>query len=955
MRLARLCLTLVIGSFAVNAWCDDRLDHFENKIRPVLVKHCLECHGDDPEDLAGGLSLMSPADMLTGGDTGSAIVPGKAGQSRLLQAMRYQGEIEMPPDGRLPDPVIEDFATWIQDGAFDPRTDRPSTKSQTQDPTAGTDHWAFQPMSPPTAIRSAAGSRTVIDSLIDQRLAQQNLRRSKPASASTLLRRLHYDLTGLPPTTDLVRRFAAYSGEGIGDLEYQRLVDGLLASDEFGRHWGRHWLDVARYADSNGSDFNATFHHAWRYRDYVIEAFNRDKPYDRFVSEQIAGDLMFASSHEERAAQLVATGFLMLGPKMLSERDKAKLQMDVVDDQIDTVGRAIMGLTLGCARCHDHKFDPIPTTDYYALAGIFRSTDVLDGEIQKYVSDWIEVELPTDTLHVSQVNQFEQSEKQLASQQKSAENRLKAAKLRLAENDSSTVVDDADAKRSGPWVESVYSRVFVGSGYLHDDNRNKGQASVTFTTTLPAGNYRIAVTYSAAANRSRQTLIDIVCANDPRTVELDQSKAPSEGPWQPIGELSCTEDEPVSVVIRNHGTEGYVIADAVRFERLAASGSPAPEDAADSVDQQRLADAVEGLQAEVQAIAQSLKALRESKPAPLPMAMAVRDAKQIADTFVCVRGEVGLRGDTVSRGFLRVCQPDPRDDSAEPAQNDSLPSDQSGRLQLAQWICDPDHPLTARVIVNRVWMHLLGEGLVRSVDNFGVLGEPPTHPELLDELAIEFLRDGWSIKKLIRRIVTSDTYRQSTQYNEQAMQLDAENRLLWRMHRKRLPAEALRDTLLSAAGELDSTPSVAPVAHFGTLVSANVANPEVVQTDESYRRGVYLPVVRGQLSDLLAVFDFADPDLLVGKRERTNVPSQSLVMMNHPWVQRRSRSIAREILGGSSEITPIVQSAYLRLLGRFPSDSEAELMSEFLQNADEGTVSEMVGAMIGSSEFRLLD
>ncbi|MGV3484175.1 MAG: DUF1553 domain-containing protein, partial [Planctomycetaceae bacterium] len=925
---------------------DDRLDHFESKIRPVLVKHCLECHGDDPEDLGGGLSLLSSAAILAGGDTGAAVVPGKPAHSPLLQAMRYEGEVKMPPEGRLPDQVIEDFSQWIEDGAVDPRADSAPPPKMVMAGPDPVEHWAFQPLSPPQHPVVSGQSTGLIDSWIDERLNRNHLRRSEPASPMTLLRRLHYDLTGLPPSAEMLRQHANH----LAEVDYRRLVDKLLASDDFGRHWGRHWLDVARYADSNGSDFNATFHHAWRYRDYVIDSFAADKPYDRFVAEQIAGDLMFATTDQERAAQLIATGFLMLGPKMLSERDKAKLQMDVVDDQIDTIGRAMMGLTLGCARCHDHKFDPIPTTDYYALAGIFRSTDVLQGEIQKYVSDWIEVELPTDTLHVSKVRQFEQSEKQLAAKLKNAEARLKAAELRQQQSDSSIVVDDADAQHSGPWVESQYSRLFIGSGYRHDDNRNKGQSEITFKARLKPGRYRVSAAYSAAANRSRRTKVEFVCTTQPRTIELDQTKPPREAPWEPIGELTCEREEEVSVIIRNAATDGYVIADAIRFE-LADDKDLLAGDKVDPEAARRVADSLAPIQQEIDSIKKELAALRAAKPEPLPMAMAVRDAKQIGDTFVCVRGEVGLRGDTVTRGFLRVCQPE----SGAAAATATMPEDQSGRLQLAQWICDPDHPLTSRVIVNRVWMHLMGEGLVRTVDNFGTLGDRPSHPELLDALAVEFLRDGWSIKKLIRRIVTSETYRQSTQYNEQAMQIDAENRLLWRMNRKRIPAEALRDTLLTAAGELDPTPSIAPVSHFGTLVSANVANPETVKTGESFRRGVYLPVVRGQVNEWLAIFDFADPDLLVGKRERTNVPSQSLAMMNHPWVQSRARSIARELLLESADAAQVVEAAYLELFGRLPTQSESRSMVDFLRTPQESSVSEMVGAMVGSSEFRLLD
>lgn len=966
-RFLVLAVSLVVGP----VWADERLDHFESRIRPVLVKHCLACHGEDPDELSGGLSLLSSQAALVGGDAGPAITPGDAEASLLIKALRYDGEIEMPPDGRLPQAIVDDFVRWINDGAVDPRNHEPTAMGKPADAASvavrAKEHWAFQPLRASESNTKNVTGEDPIDSLIDQRLSAAGLKRSPPASPAALLRRLSFDLTGLPPTPAMTESFVRDPSE----QAYQRLIDQLLASEEFGRHWGRHWLDVARYADSNGSDFNAAFHQAWRYRDYVIDAFNQDKPFDRFVAEQIAGDLLPADNQDQRSAQLIATGFLMLGPKMLSERDKAKLQMDVVDDQIDTIGRAMMGLTLGCARCHDHKFDPIPTSDYYSLAGIFRSTDVLQGEIQKYVSNWIETPLPADQAHEQAVAEFASQEKTLVQQVRATEAKLKAAQTGLKDDGTSIVLDDVGAVRKGHWVESVYSRPFIGVGYVHDHNRDKGSASLEFSTALKAGRYQVSLAYTAQANRSRRTpamirWTDELGSAKTQDVEIDQTQAPEQSPWRKIAEVTLPTDQSITVTFRNEGTDGYVIVDAVRFVPLddAARRSlaktndtkkkpdAAPEPPIPS--ETRVADA----ERELKELREQITKLRANKPEPLPMAMAVRDSKKIGDTFVCVRGEVSLRGETVARGFLSACQPGGSDGTS--AEGMKMPADQSGRVQLAQWICDPDHPLTARVIVNRVWMHLIGEGLVRSVDNFGVLGEAPSHPELLDELAIDFLRDGWSIKRLIRRIVNSQTYRQSTDFNEYAAQVDAENRLLWRMHRKRLPAESIRDSLLMVASELDLTSSIAPVARFGTLVSENVAAPKEIGPIESQRRSVFLPVIRGQVNDLLSVFDFADPDLLVGRRERTTVPSQALVMMNHPWILERSRKIATEIMQEGLSESDAIRLAYLSLYSRYPTAEEITLMSEFLKSmSDSGmdatSLAEMVGAMVGSSEFRLID
>jgi hypothetical protein len=964
-------LVLVLPLTAGPASADERLDHFENRIRPVLVKHCLACHGEDPADLSGGLSLLSGQATIAGGDAGPAITPGDAEASLLIKALRYDSEIEMPPEGRLPQAVIDDFVRWINDGAVDPRSHEPTATEKTAKAAStaerAKEHWAFQPLRARASTTTNVTGEDPIDSLIDQRLSAAGLKRSPPASPAALLRRLSFDLTGLPPTPAMTEAFVREPSE----QAYQRMVDQLLASEEFGRHWGRHWLDVARYADSNGSDFNATFHQAWRYRDYVIDAFNQDKPFDRFVAEQIAGDLLPADNQDQRSAQLIATGFLMLGPKMLSERDKAKLQMDVVDDQIDTIGRAMMGLTLGCARCHDHKFDPIPTSDYYSLAGIFRSTDVLQGEIQKYVSNWIETPLPADQAHEQAIAEFASQEKTLVQRIRAAEAKLKAAQTSLKDDGTSIVIDDAGAVRKGHWVESVYSRPFIGAGYLHDDNRDKGSASLEFSAALKSGRYQVSLAYTAQANRSRRTPATIRWTDElgsakTQDIEIDQTQAPEQSPWRKMADVTLPTDQNITVTFRNEGTDGYVIVDAVRFVPLDDAARRSLAKANDTDQKPNVAPEspnpsatkVADAERELKELREQVTKLRASKPEPLPMAMAVRDSKEIGDTFVCVRGEVSLRGETVARGFLSACQPSGSD--ATSAQGVKMPADQSGRVQLAQWICDPDHPLTARVIVNRVWMHLIGEGLVRSVDNFGVLGEAPSHPELLDELAIDFLRDGWSIKRLIRRIVNSQTYRQSTDFNEYAAQVDAENRLLWRMHRKRLPAESIRDSLLMVASELDLTSSIAPVARFGTLVSENVAAPKEIGPIESQRRSVFLPVIRGQVNDLLSVFDFADPDLLVGRRERTIVPSQALVMMNHPWILERSRKIATEILQGTSSESDAIRLAYLSLYSRYPTADENTLMSEFLKSMSDSGIdatsfAEMVGAMVGSSEFRLID
>ncbi len=945
-----VCL-LGLACCSGHARADERLDHFENKIRPVLVAECLSCHGDDPDDLGGGLSLLSVDDMREGGDTGPAIDDADAQATMLIKAMRYDGDIKMPPDGKLPDHVIRDFERWLEDGAVDPRSRVAKQHNATRDFAAERQHWAFQPLAPATDVEPNPNASGAIDSLIDNTLASHGLSRSARAAPATMLRRLCDDLTGLPPSAEMLTRFLADPC----DASYLRIVDELLASEEFGRHWGRHWLDVARYADSNGSDFNATFHHAWRYRDYVIDSFNQDKPFDRFVTEQIAGDLLDSEDSAERTAQLVATGFLMLGPKMLSERDKAKLQMDVVDDQIDTIGRAIIGLTLGCARCHDHKFDPIPTTDYYALAGIFRSTQVLEGELQKYVSHWVERPLPANDSLIAAHATFEQQERQLTSRIKEWEAKRKAASD-IAEADADSIVlDDQQAKRTGDWVESTYSQPYIAKGYLHDNNRNKGECALSFEVELQPGQYELSLAYTAYSNRSRSTPIELIADGVAQSFVVDQTRKPKSLPWHAITSLTLMQPSKTQVIVRNEGTDGYVLVDAIRFTRKNVEVATDETDATQRKRNNAVADEVKRIEAELAQAKEQLAALRANKPAPLPKAMAVRDAKTIADAFVCIRGEVHLQGPTVPRGYLQACQPEAFEDSSSAHFQPAMPANQSGRLQFAQWLCDPDHPLTSRVFVNRVWMHLMGEGLVRTVDNFGLLGDRPSHPELLDLLASDFLRSGWSIKNLVRVIVCSETYRQSSIYNPAASALDPENRWMWRMNRKRRSAESIRDSLLVSTHRLDRTSSVAPMARFGSLVAENVANPKEIKSSEGTRRSVYMPIIRGQVNELLATFDFADPDLLVGKRERTNVPSQSLMLLNGRWLQDQIAELTTILSQQYPARDSFIRELYLRLLSRYPTSTEQQTMAAFLSVDDSVNRQQLVGAIVGSSEFRLLD
>ena len=796
----------------------------------------------------------------------------------------------------------------------------------------------------------------MIDDYLNDELISAEIIPNGIADPETRLRRLAFDLTGLPPTQELQERWL----EDPSRHHWARIVDELLASPEYAEHWARHWMDVARYADSNGSDFNATHHEAWRYRDYLIRAYANDRPFDQMIRQQIAGDLMPTDSDAERHDNVVATTFLMLGTKMLSERDKAKLELDVVDEQIDTVGRAFLGLTLGCARCHDHKFDPIPTEDYYALAGIFKSTRTLHGESQKYVSTWNRVPLPTSSDHREQVKQHQAEVKALRARLSEAERALKSAKSSTTQPLAGIVVDDADAEKVGTWKASVLMKDFVGVGYIHDNNTNKGANSIRFATRLPiSGVYEVRISHSTGSTRASRVPVTLQTAEGEKRVFADQRKLDVKPMWTSLGRFSFTADSDAVVTLSNEGTSGYVIADSVQF--LPVTDGKEPADATPQVSDTQADKAVATAQGKVDELKKSLKALEANSPKPLPEAMAPGDRATdlIADSPVHIRGEVTNLGPVVPRGFLQVCSSG--DASIRNPEG-------SGRLQLADWLTDPDHPLVARVYVNRVWSHLMGAGIVRTVDNFGQQGERPSHPELMDALVARFVMSGWRTKALIREIVNSEAYTRSSDYNEESIQRDPENRLWWRMHRRRLQAESIRDAMLVATGNLDRTARIEPMSGRGTLVSSNNGDSKARFDDVSQAcRSIYLPVVRGYMPAMLTALDVADPDLLVGRRPTTNVPSQALVLINSPDINRWARQTAERIVAETDDPMERLELAYRICLQRTTNSTDRELARQFLfreeirENEESSPARSVdrwhqyVAALFASTEFRLLD
>jgi len=918
---AAVALLATFGVLLPSAHSEE-IDFFEKQIRPLFHKHCYDCHSTEGGKAKGGLVLDSRDGWATGGDSGPAIVPGDASASPLIRAVSYSdGDLKMPPKYRLSETERAALAKWVESGAPDPRSGKVAKKTEEIDLAKARKFWSFRPVTKPGVpeVDAALGQGEPlgpIDRFVLNRLASEGIGQVGLAKPETLLRRLYFDLTGLPPSPEEIDAFLADSSPEA----YARLVDRLLATPQFGETWGRHWLDVARFAESSGGGRSLMFKDAWRFRDYVIDAFNRDKPFDQFIREQIAGDLLSAASREQRNEQIIAAGFLALGPHNYELQDKELLRMEVVDEQIETVGRAFLGMTLGCARCHDHKFDPVPIDDYYALAGIFRSTQSL---VPGNVSGWVSHEIEPD-LELREVIE------QHAAETKKANAALKVAKRKLSELDAVSgkaglFIDNSQAKKVGDWMKSTSNKPFFGDNYIHDKGEDKGRKKVVFTAELPeGGEYEVRFGYTPGTNRARKVPVIIEHLEGPTTSQVNQRKKPPiNDNFLILGRFQFGAGKAV-VTISNAGTSDVVIADAVGFVPVSVLEN-------DTAAGERLAK----LRGEVERLAKRVESLKKTKPADLPLAMSVREQKEPGDWHIHVRGGIRSTGPVVPRGFLQVAS------SRAP----SIPAGQSGRLQLADWIASRDNPLTSRVIVNRIWHYLLGRGLVGTPDNFGTTGELPSHPELLDWLALRFVEDGWSVKEMIRRVVHSRAYRRASTGVSAGQAADPENRMLWRGNRRRLPAEAIRDTILSVSGQLDTRQGGYTIRKFS-------------QYDWGYefdtvRRSVYVPVFRNTALELFEVFDAANPNVTTGRRTETTLPTQALFMMNSPFVIAQAKRAGERITGMAASDAGRVRLAYRLALGREPRPDEAALAVEFAGQA--GVWPALAQSLFASVDFRTLD
>ncbi len=892
------------------------VDFFETKIRPVLVRHCYACHSEAADENHGGLLLDTREGIRRGGHSGPAITPGRLQASLLISAIRHASEeLAMPTDGdKLPDDVIRDFETWVRMGAPDPRDGSSKVVAQ-HDTSDAKDWWAFQPIghgkvSETAATEHAAWPKTDIDRFIVAGWASADLSPVADADPTTLIRRLRFDLTGLPPKEEEVAFFVKHWNDKpeLRDALIQRVTDWLLDSHEYAERWGRHWLDVARYAESSGKDVNLVYPHAWRYRDYVIESFHQDKPFDRFVREQIAGDLLDASDASKRAEQLTATGFLAIGENPINERNPKQFAVDLADDQIGTVTQAFLGMTVSCARCHDHRFDPVSQKDYTSLAGIFLSTETKFGTAGavggRNRAELIELPkaagLPIvgEGISASEIRQMQSKLARLQEQQSSAR-RQRAGGGRATDG-----LTDFDLVRINTQISQLEFELSV----VDEDGSAKplamgvGDRPVTAPATRGPGGPR------GAGSQG-----------DDRMTRPTQGRRPR-GPGEMRGP---------------NGMQGTGGMQDRRGDGMNRQHPPLQN----------------GSQVQSNPFAQPMTSSQNGR---------VRSSgfQQIGDSPLFLRGNIDNASDPVPRGVPALLG----------SGRDIAIRSGSGRLELADALVSKRNTLTARVIVNRVWHWLFGRGLVATVDNFGTTGDQPSHPELLDHLANQFVDNGWSIKQLIREITTSRVYRLSSTHDDDCFAADPSNAMLWRHSSRRLEAEELRDAVLAASGQLNLQPTPASLigragdGPIGGLRFQAVTLDEIASADDRYR-SIYLPATRSVEPDVLAVFDPTNASVSDGSRDATNVPAQALFLLNSDFIEKQSQALADDVLKKHAGRTSLdsfesrLRAMFRSVLNRDPSERESTAARTLIQQIDapRSAWTSLARGLFGSAEFRFVD
>jgi cytochrome c553 len=882
-----------------------RVEFFEAKVRPVLANHCFECHG--PKKQKGGLRLDSIEAIRKGGDSGPAIEPGNPENSLLIEAIGYRDDalVQMPPSGKLDEADIDALTDWVKMGAPWPASQGESLSASSAPhaaPVAGADFWSFQPVCEPTlpSVQDTSWPQSPIDRFILAKLEANGLKPAPPAAKRTLIRRVTFDLIGLPPTPAETEAFLADDSP----QAFAKVVDRLLASPHYGERWGRYWLDVARYGEDQAHSFKPRLYpNGFRYRDWVTKALNTDLPYDRFLIEQVAGDLLDELGRKER---LPALGFFACGPVYYGDPKK----LDQVADRIDTMCRGFLGLTVACARCHDHKYDPIPTTDYYALAGVFLSTDYAEAPIAPE----------------AQVEAYQRAMSAIGSMDEEIK--------KFLHNEA----DHLAATRAGATARYLVAAWTFHQRQARDPRANAGE--IAREEGLDVGLLRRWVSYlDKAKPEQRPALADWLAlwkqAASPSS-QGDRTRFTVELAAQGF------QEQLLALLALRQGPSGARTATSAQSD-----GSPLDAQARALLDdlvgeqgflavpERQVEKAMPGSsRARLEAMRAELEKLKKAAPPKYDEAHTLKEGRP-TNMQVLIRGNPETPGPEVPRRFLTILG------------GARAPFTQgSGRLELARALASPDNPLTARVMVNRIWQHHFGRGLVATPSNFGALGDRPSHPELLDWLAHEFVARGWSIKAMHRLILLSSTYQQSSQFDLRAAEIDPANRLLWRMNRRRLDVEAWRDALLAVSGRLNATLG-GPSFKLGA--------------EDNGRRTYYAAISRHDLAPLLRLFDFPDPNITSSERTETTVPLQQLYVLNDEFLVQTAQALAARLTVRPEEDDAArIERAYLLLFSRPPTASERRLGLAFLQtdSADGGDLTRWqryAQVLLGTNEFAFLD
>jgi hypothetical protein len=909
MTLFRLALLLAAAVLSASARAADpaALEHFEKHVRPVLVEKCVSCHGAEKQK--GGLRLDTREAVLKGGERGPGVVPGKPKESILLRAVRHVDEdLKMPPSGKLLEREVAGLEKWVELGA--PWPDRVMLPTPSAIEKAAAKHWAFKPILRPEIPKTKPRLSNSIDAFVAAKLRDRGLSLSPRADRRTLIRRATFDLHGLPPTPEEV---AAFLKDDSPDA-YEKLIDRLLASPRYAERWGRHWLDVARYADNKGYVFfeGKEYPWAWTYRDYVIRAFNEDKPFDRFVMEQLAADLLALNDVEAQAA----LGFLTVGGHFMNNTH------DIIDDRIDVVTRGLMGLTVTCARCHDHKFDPIPSSDYYSLYGIFRSS--VEPTVPPLVGP-----PPKEPEHLLYDAELQIREKRLVDfittkhTNLVAGSRARAAEYLLA----------AHAARNQPPADDFMlladpgdlnpSMITRWRQFLADTKKRKHPAFLHWHAfaELPEQEFAEKAPALLKAVTGANELVAAVFGDAPKSMKDAAAR---------YGKLLVEVDRQWKEVASKGGTQ---LDDPAAEElRCVLYGPDSPADAPLALDWGFLSLFPDrATQGEYQKHLRELENWLAKGP---PRAMVLHDATRPYDPRVFERGNPGRPGEPVARQFVMVANPHRK----------PFASGGSGRLELARELVSKDNPLTARVLVNRVWMYHFGRGLVGTPGDFGLRGDAPTHAELLDWLASDFrepLAGGpaWSLKRLHKLIMTSATYTQASADRPDALTADPDNRLLWKQNRRRLEFEPLHDAILYVSGALDTT----------------IGGPSVRLFGKNRRRAVYGYVDRLEFPSLLTTFDVPNPSGSVPERTPTTVAPQALFLMNGPFARDAAKKLvalpAVQKLTDPGERLDLI---YLTVYGRKPDADEKKLALAFVSKGADRWV-DLAHALFMTNEFAFVD